>query len=293
MNTRTDNLNLIIVSGTSGSGKSKTLQVLEDLGYYCIDNLPSSLITSLIGDSQQAENHRLDRYAISIDARNRDQIEPLDKVLNSLSQLKGKPKILFLDADDKVLLKRYSESRRKHPLSDDQTSLLDAIKLERELLVPLSESATHHINTSNKTPHELRSLVTNIATDSSQTDLVLLVSSFGFKYGNPTDADFVFDVRCLPNPHWQSELKPLTGLDKAVADYLGSQAISIESLKDIEEFLLRWIPRFVSDDRNYLTVAIGCTGGQHRSVYISDQLQKRFKNIDNIVVQTRHRELNL
>jgi len=291
LNTRADSLQLIIVSGTSGSGKTKALQALEDLGYYCIDNLPSSLIPSLIAESKNAS--QFNRYAISIDARNRDQIESIDTVLSSLSQLDSRPNILFLDAQDKILLKRYSESRRKHPLANDQTSLQEAIELERKLLEPLSESATHHINTSNKTPHELRSLVTNIATDSSQTDLVLLISSFGFKYGNPTSADFVFDVRCLPNPHWQEDLQPLTGLDSKVVSYLSEQEIAVESIDDIEQFLLRWIPRFVSDDRNYLTVAIGCTGGKHRSVFVVNQLQQRLNKLDNIVIQSRHRELNL
>jgi UPF0042 nucleotide-binding protein len=293
LNTRPDNLNLIIVSGTSGSGKTKALQVLEDLGYYCIDNLPSSLIPSLINTAGSHSKPEFARYAISIDARNRDHIEHLDQVLASLSQIQSRPKLIFLDADDKTLLKRYSESRRKHPLSDNQTSLFEAIKLERQLLEPLSESASHHINTTSKTPHELRSLVTNIATDSSNTDLVLLISSFGFKYGNPADADFVFDVRCLPNPHWQSELQPLTGLDKPVADYLNEQPICIDSLIDIERFLKDWIPRFVSDDRNYLTIAIGCTGGKHRSVFVVDQLHQRLKTLDNIVVQARHRELSI
>ena len=213
-------INFLIISGTSGSGKTIALQVLEDLGYYSIDNLPASLLPDMAKRalSHQLENRssQFNHYAVSIDSRNRDIIGDLQSVFTQLDEFDVQHQIIFLDADDSALLKRYSETRRKHPLSDQQTSLSEAITRERELLEYLSDIADFRLNTSRTTPHELRSAIRNYAAAAEHGGMTLLFQSFGFKYGNPRDADFVFDVRCLPNPHWEPDLKPLSGLDQPV-----------------------------------------------------------------------------
>ena len=287
----------IIVSGTSGSGKTIALQVLEDLGFYCVDNLPASMIAQM-GAAAAKGDPEGQRCAISIDSRNRDFSQQLSEHFEELHSLDIEYRIIFLDADERTLLQRYSETRRKHPLSDDQTSLVEAIEMERSMLEPISRLADHHINTSSTTPHELRSQIRNYAASSEEKSLTLLFQSFGFKYGPPTDADFVFDVRCLPNPHWKEELQPLTGLDSEVHDYLQSKPECGQMFTDIRDFIAGWLPSFIADNRNYLTVAIGCTGGKHRSVYLCAKLREHFGN-DNaarqmgLITQIRHRELNL
>lgn len=289
-------INFYIISGTSGSGKTIALQVLEDLGFYCIDNLPAILVpdfASQILARQNCNESNINHCAISIDSRNRHFIEQLKEHFDSLSTLKIDYKVIFLDADDKSLLKRFSETRRKHPLSNAQTSLAEAITKERTLLKPIFDLAHKHIDSSDKTPHELRSIIRDTVTTSNQHSTMLLFQSFGFKYGNPTDTDFVFDVRCLPNPHWDAKLKPMTGLDQPVADFLSSQALCNEMYDHIESFIEHWVPKFINDNRNYITVSIGCTGGQHRSVYLSHRLNEHFSKNETIQTQLRHRELNL
>ena len=281
-----------IVSGTSGSGKSIALQVLEDLGFYCIDNLPASLVPDmanrLTNDSSASQN-----CAISIDSRNQDFIGDLETNFKNLSKLDIEFHIVFLDAKDKTLLKRFSETRRRHPLSDKETSLIEAISKERKLLSHISDIADQHINTSKTTPHELRSIIRNQTVMLDKQSLTLLFHSFGFKYGSPHDADFVFDVRCLPNPFWQDDLKEFTGLDKPVEEYLSSQSLCIDMYNDIQAFIERWLPAFIDDNRNYMTIAIGCTGGKHRSVYLANKLQHHFNNNleSRIQTQVRHREI--
>jgi UPF0042 nucleotide-binding protein len=281
-----------IISGTSGSGKTIALQVLEDLGFYCIDNLPASLVPEMaarvLGNSTKDHN-----CAISIDSRNQDFIGDLKESFESLKSLNIETRVIFVDATDDTLLQRYSETRRKHPLSDEKTSLIEAIHKERELLDHLSAIADRKIDTSNTTPHELRTIIRDDSEQGSDHSLTLLFQSFGFKYGNPTDVDFIFDVRCLPNPHWHPELKPLTGLDAAVQQYLDDKPACIEMHQQIRDFVEHWLPHFINDNRNYITVGIGCTGGQHRSVYMSNLLQQHFSNHSSIQTLVRHRELSL
>jgi len=234
--------------------------------------------------------------AISIDSRNQDFIGDLVNSFDSLSALDIEFQIVFLDADDETLLKRFSETRRRHPLSDHDTSLTEAIAKERRLLGHISDIANQHINTSNTTPHELRSIIRGQVATMDDQSLSLLFHSFGFKYGNPLDADFVFDVRCLPNPYWNEELKELSGLDQPVQEFLSSQALCIDMYEDIRGFIERWLPHFIDENRNYMTIAIGCTGGKHRSVYLANELQAYFSEIDSsankrILTQVRHREI--
>ena len=284
-----------IVSGTSGSGKTIALQVLEDLGFYCIDNLPASLMPEMAARLKVSNetSKAVQNCAISIDSRNQDFIGDLKSNFASLSSLHIEFHIVFLDADDSTLLKRFSETRRKHPLSDKNTSLTEAISAERELLAHISDIANQHINTSNRTPHELRSIIRNQAANMDEKSLTLLFHSFGFKYGNPGDADFVFDVRCLPNPYWDPKLKELTGLDPEVENFLSEQPLCIDMYDHIQNFIDHWLPCFIDENRNYITVAIGCTGGKHRSVFLANKLQKHFSMDNRIQLQVRHRELAL
>ena len=283
---------LFILSGTSGSGKTIALQVLEDLGFYCIDNLPASLVVEMASKVLTNDSAHRD-YAISIDSRNKDFIGDLENSFSELDSLHIEIRVIFLDASDDVLLKRFSETRRKHPLSNASTTLNEAITKERKLLEHLSDIADKKIDTSATTPHELRSIIRDDTANQSEHSLTLLFQSFGFKYASPHDADYVFDVRCLPNPHWQAQLKPLTGLDKPVRDFLASHDLCNDMHQQIQNFIEAWLPHFINDNRNYITVAIGCTGGQHRSVYISSLLEQHFRNNKTIQTLIRHRELRL
>lgn len=283
-------MKLLIISGRSGSGKSTVLHILEDRGYYCIDNLPASLLPSLadrlISDSSVNSN-----IAVSIDARN--IYVDLQKVPDIIELLKKKNltiDIIFLDANSQTLLRRFSESRRKHPLSNDKVGLREAIDKETELLEAISLMASLSIDTSSMTLHELRDAIKSRIVEQSDTGLALLFQSFGFKNGVPVDADIVYDVRCLPNPYWETPLRSLTGLDQKVVEYLDSQQEVQHMLADIKDYLQRWLPRFEENNRSYITVALGCTGGQHRSVYLCEKLGIYFQDhIKN--VQVRHREL--
>lgn len=280
-------MKLVIVSGRSGSGKSVALRVLEDLGYYCVDNLPIKLIGSLI---EQLRDTR-DQVAISVDVRNLPEQEKLlEHELNNLSD-NTHIQSLFLSSSDEVLLKRYSETRRLHPLSKNQTSLSDAIQLEGQMLQPLSKMMDHFIDTSQLNIYELSDQVRQILLGRIEKELVITFESFGFKHGMPVEADFMFDVRFLPNPHWEPELRPLTGLDRPVQEFLRNQATVNKFIWQIENLLQTWLPQIERNNRSYLTIAIGCTGGQHRSVYVADQLAQHFsKGIHP--VKARHRELD-
>lgn len=280
-------MKLVIVSGRSGSGKSVALRVLEDLGYYCVDNLPLPLIGRLL---EQLRNTN-ELVAISVDVRN---IEEQGKVLQQqLAWLSKDTEVIsfFLQASDEALLKRYSETRRLHPLSKKNMSLQDAIQFEGELLAPISEYVDHFIDTSKLNIYQLSDQVREILMGSVDKELVINFESFGFKYGMPTEADFMFDVRFLPNPHWEIELRPFTGLDEPVQEFLGQQPLVNKFIWQIENLFETWMPHLERNNRSYLTIAIGCTGGQHRSVYIADQLAKRFSSGKKHVVQARHREL--
>lgn len=279
-------MKLVIVSGRSGSGKSVALRVLEDLGYYCVDNLPVKLIVSLMDQLRDSR----EKIAISIDVRNLPQQKKvLEQELKSLSQ-DTDIQSFFLSSNDQVLLKRYSETRRMHPLSKGKTSLTEAIKLEGEMLQPLAKSMDHFIDTSELNIYDLSDKLREILLGKVEKELVITFESFGFKHGMPSEADFVFDVRFLPNPHWEPELRPFTGLDQPVQEFLGHQPTVNKFICQIENLLQTWLPLLERNNRSYLTIAIGCTGGQHRSVYIADQLAKYF-SMGPHQVQSRHREL--
>jgi len=283
-------LKLLIISGRSGSGKSTVLHILEDRGYYCIDNLPASLLTSLaerIADDSSVNSH----IAVSVDARNiHADLQQVPDIVAALKEKNLQTEIIFLDANSHTLLRRFSESRRKHPLSDDQLGLREAIDKESELLEPIALMSTLSVDTSNMSLHELRDLIKVRVLQQQDTGLTLQFLSFGFKNGVPVDADIVYDVRCLPNPYWDVSLRSLTGLDDLVIDFLNSQEQVQQMKNDILQFLEKWLPRFEENNRSYITVALGCTGGQHRSVYLCEKLGEYFESkMKNL--QIRHREL--
>lgn len=283
-------MKLTIISGRSGSGKSTVLHILEDRGYYCIDNLPAALLPAL-ADRIAAEETGIPNVAVSIDARNiSSDLEQVPSIIRDLEKRDLPTEVIFLDANSQTLLKRFSESRRKHPLSNDRTGLKEAIDKESELLEPISVLASLSIDTSNMSLHTLRDEVKRRVVENSEAGLALLFQSFGYKNGVPMDADIVYDVRCLPNPYWDNSLRALTGLDSAVVEYLDAQKQVQEMIGDIAAFLQRWLPSFEQNNRSYITVAIGCTGGQHRSVYVCEKLGRQFKDkMRNLLV--RHREL--
>jgi len=279
---------LVIVSGLSGSGKSSALRMLEDLGFFCTDNLPLALLESFTAQMLRGSAPR--HIAVGIDARSRvEDAATLPERLETLRDNGIDCEILFLEADDGVLLKRFSETRRKHPLSHDGTPLADAIANERQLLGPIAASAALQIDTSRINIHQLREVVKKRIVDRPDGQLSLVFQSFGFKHGVPRDADFVFDVRCLPNPFWEPELRELSGHDAAVQAYLSQRGQVGEMLQQVTAFLETWIPRFEAENRSYLTVAIGCTGGRHRSVYLAEQLCSHFA-ARRAGVSVRHRE---
>ena len=282
-------MKLIIVSGLSGSGKSVALNTLEDLGYYCVDNLPVALLEPL---ARELTTARQDRAAVGIDARNhRQDLSRFRDILAGLQAQDIQTQIVFLQASDETLLKRFSETRRKHPLTGADVTLADAIRSERNLLEPISASATLHIDTTHTNLHQLRDLVQERLADTRPDSLSLLFKSFGYKHGLPDDADFVFDLRCLPNPHWIQGLRPLTGRDQAVIAYLEQQPPVDAMFDELRRFLDDWLPAFEKENRRYLTVALGCTGGQHRSVYMAERLGKHFADRYPSVL-VRHRELS-
>ncbi|MCL1038580.1 RNase adapter RapZ [Shewanella submarina] len=278
-------MKLVIVSGRSGSGKSVALRALEDLGYYCVDNLPLSMIATLLEQLQSTT----DQVAISVDVRNlKDQDKILEQQLASLKDTEITS--FYLHSTDEILLKRYSETRRLHPLSRNHSSLQEAIKLEGQLLMPLSKMMDHFIDTSSLNVYDLSDKVRQILMGHVEKELVITFESFGFKHGMPTEADFMFDVRFLPNPHWEPDLRPLTGLDQPVQDFLNRQTLVNKFIWQIENLLETWLPHLERNNRSYLTIAIGCTGGQHRSVFIAEQLAKRLSQSHH-TVKVRHREL--
>jgi UPF0042 nucleotide-binding protein len=271
-------MRLIILSGLSGSGKSVALHMLEDLGYYCVDNIPAGHLQSFVRETLLTGDPAYQRMAVGIDARNRP--EDIRSVPQTVKKLKAEGiecEIVFLHAEEAVLLKRYSESHRPHPLAGDGRSLKDAIQEERELLGPLADEADMVLDSSRTSVHELRELVRARIHREERQALSLLFQSFGFRHGIPGDSDFVFDARGLPNPYWEPHLRMLSGKDLAVAKYLGDHELVRKFVGDIEGFLEFWIPKFESSNRQYLTVSIGCTGGYHRSVYVVERLSEHFK----------------
>lgn len=282
-------MKLIIVSGLSGAGKSIALHSLEDMGAYCMDNLPVRLLPAFIEYAPEFSQLH-DCVAVGVDARS-VAVEEMPALLETLKKLALPFEILFLEAEDSTLIKRFSETRRKHPLTSDHLPLTEAIRHERDLLAPLASLADIRINTSQLHVHQLRDMIRVRVGLQPAQQLSLLFQSFGFKYGVPSDADFVFDVRCLPNPYWQMELRSQTGQDYGVQQFLQNQPQVQDMLTSIRSFLTQWIPAFIADNRSYLTVAIGCTGGRHRSVYLTEQLAAHFRSKRRGVL-LRHRELS-
>ncbi|ASM55172.1 MULTISPECIES: RNase adapter RapZ [Pseudoalteromonas] len=278
-------MELIIISGRSGSGKSVALRVVEDLGYYCVDNIPVNLLPSLV----RSVSDNYDKIAVSIDVRNlpKDQ-QQFNDILEYLPDF-AKPTLFYLDSDDQTLIRRYSETRRLHPLSIDSLPLDLAIKKEKELLDVLVTRADHVIDTTDLSVHQLAESMRETILGKKDKQLIITFESFGFKHGIPKGADYVFDARFLPNPHWEPELKPLTGLDQPVKDYLASHSIVQKFTWQIQTFVQTWLPHLERNNRSYLTIAIGCTGGQHRSVYLAQTIGESFA-MSHPNVKIRHRE---
>jgi len=285
-------MRLVVISGRSGSGKSTALQALEDVGFYCIDNLPALLLPELIR-LMLAEDNASRRIAVCIDARNLlSNLQQFPDVMRSLREQSGLSiETLFLDAGEATLLRRYNATRRRHPLTDQEKSLQQAIRTERTLLEPIANLADLRIDTTRLSLYELRDEVKLRVAGRSDQVLSLQFKSFGFKHGVPLDADFTFDVRALPNPYWVPELRRHTGMDTEVIEFLQQSPEVTEMVQDVQSFVAKWLPHFQANNRSYITIGIGCTGGQHRSVYIAEQLAGHFrKHMDN--VQVLHRELS-
>ncbi|MDX8380263.1 MAG: RNase adapter RapZ [Gallionella sp.] len=278
-------MQLFLLSGLSGSGKSVALKGLEDSGFYCVDNLPTEMLTRL---TDYLLNSGYDKIAVSIDVRSANSVQRLPEMLQQLKQKKLNVHLLFLDAKTDTLVQRFSETRRSHPLSDGVRTLPECVQYERELLAEIN-AIGHHIDTSDLKTNTLRTWIKQFIT-LDESHLTLSFESFGFKQGIPLDADFVFDIRCLPNPHYELALRPLTGQDGPVIDFLKNIPIVQAMFNDISSFVDRWLPHFILDNRNYLTIAIGCTGGQHRSVYITEKLAQHFQSRQQVLL--RHRELS-
>ncbi|GAB5605415.1 RNase adapter RapZ [Sideroxyarcus sp. TK5] len=278
-------MQLILISGLSGSGKSVALKTLEDSGFYCVDNLPAELLPALIQNLRETGNTRV---GVSVDVRSGGSVHSLPQHIDALKSQRVDVHLLFLDAQTDTLVKRFSETRRLHPLNDGVRTLPECVAYERELLTEIA-SIGHRIDTSELGANALRAWVKQfIVLDRAR--LTLLFQSFGFKHGIPLDADLVFDVRCLPNPHYDPVLRPLTGRDAPVIDFLQNTAMVDKMYDDIRRFVEDWLPNYIADNRSYLTVAIGCTGGQHRSVYLSERLARHFQSQQQVLV--RHRELS-
>jgi UPF0042 nucleotide-binding protein len=283
-------MRLVIVSGFSGSGKSVALHMLEDLDYYCVDNIPAGLLPMFISHTVRTNESTYGFTAVGVDARNSpSEIASVPKLVDELKRSGVECDVLFLRAEDDVILKRYSETRRRHPLSRDGRPLADAIREEHRLLQPIADAADLIIDTTRSSVHELRELIRQRVGGRSGR-MSILFESFAFRHGVPGDADFVFDVRSLPNPYWEPGLAQLSGRDAAVAEYLDRFPIVTSMYEDIVTFLERWIPELIKTNRSYLTIAIGCTGGQHRSVYLVERLARHF-SAKYTNVQAKHEYL--
>ena len=288
-------MELFIISGTSGAGKSIALHALEDLNFYCIDNLPIALlgafVDELISSNDNDNNANYKRAAVGIDARNlNEDFTPFNTLIESLKQ-KVSVRTIFIDANDEILIKRFSETRRRHPLADDSLSLEEAFSHERLILNPIASLADLKLDSTRTNVHELRDIIQKDAGHESGVGMSILFQSFGFKHGLPIEADFVFDVRCMPNPHWEPRLRVMTGQDDDVKNFLDNHFEVNRMFDDIKHFLERWLDSFKDNKRSYLTIAIGCTGGQHRSVYFVERLTEYFSH-SKYATLVRHRELS-
>jgi len=278
---------MIFVSGLSGAGKSVVLHTLEDLNYYCIDNLPISLMDKLSDEFDVLPEN----IAIGIDARNiKRELNFLPETIRKVGGAGIEAELIFLDASEDVLTKRFSETRRKHPLSSGSVPLDEAISQERQILSALSDIADLRIDTSHTTVHDLRNLIKERISERASETLSIQLMSFGYKYGTPRDADFIFDVRCLPNPYWDNTLRPYSGREQPVMSFLEQQPLVARMQEHLITFLDEWLPAFEKESRSYLTIAVGCTGGRHRSVYLADRLAERMREAGRHVI-LRHRDL--
>lgn len=284
-------MRFIIISGQSGAGKSVALHALEDLGFYGIDNLPVRLLPALVEDLSHDSGHPIDRVAAVVDVRSPNHdLHEFESILERVRVMGVDAQVVFLEADREILLKRFSETRRRHPLTEEEIPLSEALERESRMLEPLRQTAMIQIDTSRTHLHQLRTVVQDRIGRGIAGSLSLLLQSFGFKYGSPRDADMVFDVRCLPNPYWESGLRGLSGRDPAVVEFLRQSSEVCAMCDDLQGFLARWIPSFARENRAYLSIAVGCTGGHHRSVYIIEHLAGIFeKSYPTLLV--RHREL--
>ena len=278
-------MEVIIISGLSGSGKSIALNALEDNDFYCIDNLPVTLLSSI---SQHLNHEHQDKVAISVDIRSIN-IEKLPHVIKEIESLSIKTRLIYLESSTESIVRRFGETRRRHPLANEKLSLADTIEKERVMLAPLAEIG-YKIDTSNMSVNALKKTLNELI-QLKEDHLALQFSSFGYKFGIPLDADFIFDVRCLPNPHYESDLKDLTGIDKPVADFFQNYKEVDKMYQDINHFVSEWLTAFKNDQRHSLHIAIGCTGGKHRSVYIANKLFTHFSNPKSQVI-IRHRDIN-
>lgn len=283
-------MQLIIITGLAGSGKSIALHTLEDLGFNCIDNLPVFLLQELARHITATRDPGFARMAVGIDARDPEGLTTLPLLVKELKNQNINCQVVFLDASAETLSQRFSETRRKHPLANSNCSLEEAMVLERQLMQPIFCDANLHVDTTYTNVHQLREQIRE-RFGGNNVSACILLTSFGYKRGIPRDADFMFDVRCLPNPYWQTELRHCTGKDLKVINFLEENPKVITMLTDISNFLDYWIPAFESDGRSYLTIAIGCTGGQHRSVYITEKLKQHLSKQDRCLI-VRHRELS-
>ena len=286
-------MNLLIVSGLSGAGKSVAMNALEDIGFFCIDNIPAALLPSITAFSKAGDN-QLKRVALCMDIRGCRTPEEIEVALSQLDAQGIEYEILFLDAPDDVLMRRYSETRRRHPMSiSDGLSTREAFRRERGILQPLKDRADYTINTGLLSTSQNKERICDLFNQNggAKSAMRLTVMSFGFKFGFPPEADLVLDVRCLPNPYWEEDLRKYTGKDQPVIDYLRSKPEVQEMISDIQNFVEKWLPSYEAQNRHYLTVSIGCTGGQHRSVYIAETLARHFsKSYEGVIV--RHRTLD-
>ena len=284
---------LVVVSGMSGSGKSVALNTFEDLGYYCVDNLPADLLPSLV---ERLQAHRGEdipgRIAVGVDVRTIGDLAEFPEALSAVGALGLDPVLLFFDTRDEVLLRRYADTRRRHPLSQHGLVLADAISLERQALKPLRQIADHVLDTSDLNVHQLRRKVLTEHALRDAPELSLLFESFAYRKGVPGDADFVFDARVLPNPHWDARLRPLSGRDAEVRDYLDTQADVQDYAGLVQAFLDRWLPSLRTSSRSYATIAFGCTGGRHRSVYLAERMARHFRDAGWPEVAVHHREID-
>lgn len=285
-------MNWILISGLSGAGKSIAMRALEDLGFFCVDNLPMTLVPALVEQVRAAGTDRERHVAVVVDARGAGRgLEKFNDVVEQIREGGIHPQVIFLEAEDNVLINRFKETRRRHPLTSSSCPLSEAISRERALLAPLRESADVVIDTTHTHLYQLRDLVRQRLSESAPNSFSVLLQSFGYKNGVPQDADMVFDARCLPNPYWEPALRSLSGRDEAVVRYLENKPEAVKMLSSLKGFLDEWIPAFEQDNRAYLNIAIGCTGGQHRSVYLVERIAEHLSG-QRESVMVRHRELD-